>query len=155
MIFSPQNYENSHNVRIAKEIDKAQSSVDIAMYSYSDSRIGNALESAVNRGVLVRFIFHTANDDRKKSGSSLDNSKSARLERLGVNVRYVNKIMHHKFVIVDGPIHSAEQATFAVIATGSGNWSNGAATRYDENTLFFSGYPELALRYQKEFNYLY
>lgn len=155
VIFSPQQYADSHSARVAEMIDAAQHTVDIAMYSYSDGSIADALERAVARGVEIRFIFETANEDRRLTGAALDNSKSARLERMGINVRYVNKIMHHKFLIVDGPRDVAERARTASCASGSGNWSNGAATRYDENTVFFTGYPELTLRLQREFNLMW
>jgi phosphatidylserine/phosphatidylglycerophosphate/cardiolipin synthase-like enzyme len=155
VVFSPMPYEQSHNVRVAGLIDGAQHSIDIAMYSYSDARIAAALEAAVARGVSIRFIFDTAYEDRTLTGADLQNSKSGRLERMGINVRYVNKIMHHKLAIIDGPRDVAERAATATIVTGSGNWSNGAATRYDENTLFFAGYEELTLRLQREFNLLW
>lgn len=155
VVFSPQPYEQSHNVKIAAAIDNAQTSLDIAMYSYSDARIGDAIERAVARGIKVRFIFETAGEDRKLAGSALENSKSGRLERIGVNVRYINKIMHHKFVIIDGPRDDVDRAKSATVISGSGNWSGGAATRYDENTVFATGYPELNLRMQREFNLLW
>ena len=145
VIFSPQPYTQSHNARVRELIDNAQTSIDVAMYSFSDNGIYTALDNAVARGVFVRFIFETANDDRKKSGSALDSSRSARLERMGINVRWVNKIMHHKFAIIDG----------GTLVTGSGNWSNGAATRYDENTLFLEGQDEVTLRMQREFNLMW
>ncbi len=154
-IFSPQPYHQSHNVAVANLIDQAQHSLDIAMYSFSDAGIYDALEAAVLRGVTVRFIFETANDDRKKTGTSLDNSRSARLENMGIDVRWVNKIMHHKFAIVDGPRNSVAQAADALVITGSGNWSFGAATKYDENTLFLEGDEEVTLRLQQEFNHLW
>ena len=155
VIFSPQSYDSSHNARVAQLIDDAQHTVDVAMYSFSDAQISDALEAAVERGVKVRFVFETGNDDRKKTGADLLTSKSGRLEQMGINVRYVNKIMHHKFVIVDGPRDDQSRAHTAIVASGSGNWSFGAATKYDENTLLFSGYPELALRLQNEFNLLW
>lgn len=155
VVFSPQPYESSHNARVAALIDDAQHSLDIAMYSYSDARIATALENAVTRGVEVRFIFETAAEDRKLTGDAAQNSKSGRLERMGINVRYVNKIMHHKFMIVDGPRDDADAADTAWLVSGSGNWSNGAATRYDENTLFLRGHRELAMRVQAEFNHLW
>jgi phosphatidylserine/phosphatidylglycerophosphate/cardiolipin synthase-like enzyme len=155
VVFSPQPYHQSHNVRIAGIIDAAERSIDVAMYSFSDAGISEALERAVDRGVKVRFLFDTASEDRKLSGAALDNSKSGRLERIGINVRWVNKIMHHKLMIVDGPRDDAASAATATIVSGSGNWSWGAATRYDENTLFLTGYPELALRLQAEFNLLW
>ena len=154
-IFSPQPYYQSHNVAVADIIDQAQTSLDIAMYSFSDEGIYDALEAAVQRGVTVRFIFETASEDRKKTGSALDNSRSARLENMGIDVRWVNKIMHHKFAIVDGPRTSLAQAKDALLITGSGNWSFGAATKYDENTLFLQGAEEATLRMQREFNHLW
>jgi len=155
VIFSPQPYYQSHNVAVADVIDQAQTSLDIAMYSFSDEGIFDALEAAVQRGVTVRFVFETASEDRKLSGSALDNSRSARLENMGIDVRWVNKIMHHKFAIVDGPRTSLSQAQDALLITGSGNWSYGAATKYDENTLFLRGAEEVTLRMQREFNHMW
>jgi phosphatidylserine/phosphatidylglycerophosphate/cardiolipin synthase-like enzyme len=155
VIFSPQPYEDSHNVRVAGLIQRAARSLDIAMYSYSDTRIAAALEDAVRRGVKVRFLFDTAAEDRKLSGPALLASKSGRLEAMGIEVRWVNKVMHHKFVLIDGPRDDAAHARGATLVTGSGNWSNGAATRYDENTLFLANVPELALRFQREFDLLW
>ncbi len=155
VIFSPQPYGSSHSDRVAQLIDSAQHSIDIAMYSYSDSHIADALAAAVARGVEVRFVFETANEDRKLTGSALENSASGRLERMGINVRYINKIMHHKFMIVDGPRDDVSAADTATVVTGSANWSYSAATRYDENTLFFRGQRELTLRLQREFNLMW
>ena len=106
----------------------------------------------LQRGVKVRMVFETANQDRKVDASGRWNTKSGRLEAMGIDVRYVNKIMHHKWMIVDGPRDDASRAATATVISGSGNWSNGAATRYDENTLFLTGYAELTLRLQREFN---
>lgn len=155
VVFSPQPYADSHNPRVAALIDEAQESLDIAMYSFSDGTIFDALERAVQRGVSVRFLFETASDDRKLTGGALQSSRSGRLEAIGVDVRWVNKILHHKYVIVDGPRHDLAAADAAAIATGSGNWSWGAATRYDENTLFLRGERELTLRLQREFDHLW
>ena len=155
VIFSPQLLANSHTARVAELINGAQHSLDIAMYSFSDAAVSTALTNAVARGVKVRFLFETANADRKLMGAALTNSKSGRLEAAGVDVRWVNKIMHHKFMIVDGPRDEAGAAETAMLVTGSGNWSNGAATRYDENTLFLDGHRELNLRMQREFNLLW
>ena len=156
VIFSPQLAAESHNAEVARVIASAKSSLDIAMYSYSDAGIAAALADAVKRGVKVRFIFETASEDRKATTSAaLAATKSGKLEAMGVDVRWVNKIMHHKLMIVDGPRDAAEAASTATLVTGSGNWSNGAATVYDENTLFMTGYPELALRMQREFNHLW
>jgi len=151
VIFSPQSYSNSHLTRVIGLINAAQRSIDIAMYSFSDYSIHDALRQAVDRGVSVRFIFESANSDR----TDPDGSMSAKLEEIGIDVRYVNKIMHHKFAIFDGPRDSVDDAITGILATGSGNWSHSAGTRYDENTIIVTGCDELLLRFQKEFNLLW
>lgn len=155
VIFSPQPIATSHNARVAELIYGAERSIDVAMYSYSDPGIQAALADATARGVKVRFLFDTASNDRKLTGAQLQSSRSGRLESIGVDVRWVNKIMHHKFMIVDGPRDSLDAAKTAHVVSGSGNWSNGAATKYDENTLFLSAMPEVALRMQREFDTLW
>lgn len=151
VIFSPQTYETSHLVRVREAIDQAAVSIDIAMYSFRDAAIQDALARAVARGVAVRMVFETASADR----TDPEGTTSARLEAIGVNVRWINKVMHHKFVIIDGPQSSVDQARTATLITGSANWSSSAATRYDENTVIIRGNAEALLRFQREFNHLW
>lgn len=149
-IFSPQPIETSHLARVAELIDGAMDTVDIAMYSYSSrDPIRGALQRARERGVVIRFL---ANTDLAKN-----EQKCAPLEEMGIDVRRVTKIMHHKYAIIDGPRtdETLERGMNAWVASGSANWSSSAATRYDENTLFFRGYPELTLRMQHEFDVLW
>lgn len=155
VIFSPQPAESSHNARVAELIGNAEHTIDIAMYSFSDAGIADALEAATARGVSVRFIFETANKDRKADPEDMADTKSGRLEQDGVDVRWVNKIMHHKFMIVDGPRNEASRAATAQLVSGSANWSFGGASRYDENTLFMTEQAEFALSMQREFNHLW
>lgn len=151
VIMSPQLYGESHLARIASLIDGAERSIDVAMYSYSDPNIREALGRASSRGVAIRFIFDGASADRTAPAGT----PSAALEDMGIEVRWVNKIMHHKFAIIDGARTELTQASGGTLVTGSGNWSNSAATRYDENTLIVPGNVELNLRYQREFNHLW
>lgn len=149
VVFSPQaSRDVSHLQRAEDLIDSANRSVDVAMYSFRDSGIQAALERALARGVSVRFIFESANGDR----SAPEGTTSARLEDMGIDVRYVNKIMHHKFVLVDGPRDSV--TLDGTLMTGSGNWSSSAATRYDENSVVLSD-PEALLRFQAEYELLW
>lgn len=152
VIFSPAPAESSHLVRIAQEIDLAQKSIDIAIYSYSDAKIGEALARAAARGVKCRFVFNDAPDDARLPVESQGASKSGKLESNGVNVRFINKIMHHKLMIVDGPRDEAARAKTAHLVTGSANWSSSAARTFDENTVIFKGNEELVLRFQREFD---
>lgn len=156
VIFSPQAADATHTAKIAKMIGTAKKTIDIAMYSFGDANVSAALQAATARGVQVRFVFETAGEDKRLTGDALAASKSGQLESRGVDVRYVNKIMHHKFVIIDGPRDSADKAETAQMATGSGNWSTSAGTKYNENTLIISGgEPKLAFQLQREFNHLW
>lgn len=156
VMFSPLPAAESHNARIAKLIDEAKDSVDIAIYSYSDAGIATALRGAIARGVEVRFLFETANEDKGISDpTARAASKSGRIEKDGIDVRYVNKILHHKFLIVDGPRDDKAKAATAKLVTGSANWSSTAATVFDENTLFIQNSAELAALYQQEFDALW
>jgi phosphatidylserine/phosphatidylglycerophosphate/cardiolipin synthase-like enzyme len=150
-VFSPQPYAQSHLPAIITIIDGAKQSLDIAMYNLSDNKIVQALGKAIGRGVKVRFLSENAQDDRKAPSGTI----SAKLEDLGVDVRYVNKIMHHKFMIADGPRTEGVNAACSRLVSGSGNWSQSAATIYDENTVFLSGVPRLVMMYQQEFNLLW
>lgn len=150
-IFSPQPYHLSHLARVQELIEGAERSLDIAMYSFRDQGILQAIENAVDRGVSVRMIFQGTYDDRREPAGSM----SAKLEDAGVTVRWVNKVMHHKFILVDGPRNTLLEAPGATLASGSGNWSYSAGTRYDENTVVIQGDTELNLRFQKEFNHLW
>ena len=156
VVFSPQPAASAHTAKIATLIREATKSVDIAMYSYSDAGIASALADAVTRGVKVRFLFETAGEDKKLvDPAARAASKSGRLEAAGVDVRYVNKILHHKFLIVDGPRDNAGLASTAKLVTGSANWSTTGGTVYDENTLFINGSAKLSAAFQHEFDILW
>ena len=151
VIFSPTSFEESHLARIIELIDGAQYSIDIAMYSFRDQRLLPPLERALARGVSIRLIFESANQDRRDPEGTM----SERFELLGIDVRWINRVMHHKFALIDGPRESLASAETARLVTGSGNWSSSAATKYDENTLIINGNVELILSFQQEFNHLW
>jgi phosphatidylserine/phosphatidylglycerophosphate/cardiolipin synthase-like enzyme len=151
VVFSPSPYHESHIAQVNALIATAEHSLDIAMYSFWDNGPLQPIEDAIDRGVKVRMIFDKARDEKKAP----QGTRSALLESMGVDVRYVNKIMHHKFVLIDGPQDSMADADDAILVTGSANWSWSAATRYDEHTLFAFGSDKLNLLFQAEFNLLW
>jgi phosphatidylserine/phosphatidylglycerophosphate/cardiolipin synthase-like enzyme len=150
VFFSPQSYDDSYVARVVELVKGAKKSIDIAMYSFRETSVLDALQAAVERGVAVRFIFESANEHRKDPEGTM----SAKIEDAGIDVRYINKIMHHKYAIFDGPTERIDDAFTATLVSGSGNWSS-AAYRYDENMIEVKGDGELVLRYQKEFNHLW
>jgi phosphatidylserine/phosphatidylglycerophosphate/cardiolipin synthase-like enzyme len=153
VVFSPQPTASSHLAKIAGEIERATTSIDIAMYSYSDANITAKLAAAAQRGVKIRFIYEDAGGDNR--AANRETTTSMKLENAGADVRYVNKIMHHKMMIVDGPRDDLSKAKTARLVTGSANWSNSAATRYDENTMFIGNAESLVLQFQREFDLLW
>jgi len=156
VIFSPQPSADSHTARIAKLIGDSKHTIDIAMYSYSDAGIAAALREATHRGVEVRFLFDTASTDKSITDpAARASSKSGRIETDGIDVRYVNKILHHKFIIIDGPRDDVSAAATAQVVTGSANWSSSGASLFDENTFFIRNSEELAASYQQEFDALW
>ena len=156
VIFSPQPAASAHTAKIATLIREATKTVDIAIYSYSDAGIASALADAVTSGVKVRFLYEVAGEDKKiVDATARAASKSGRLEAAGVDVRYVNKILHHKFLIVDGPRDDAGRAATAKLVTGSANWSSTGGTVYDENTMFVQGSAKLSAAFQHEFDILW
>ena len=150
VVFSPQSYHQSHLHRIIEALNEAQHTIDVAMYSMSDSSSRQALGDAVDRGVRVRVLFDSALSDRQKDSGT----RSHHLEEMNVDVRYVNKILHHKYALIDGVEFDASGESGTLIS-GSGNWSYGAASIYDENTLFIQGDRHLLETYQREFNHLW
>lgn len=151
VVFSPQPYGTSHLARMMTLIAGAERSIDIAMYSFWDTHLLDELDAAVQRGVKVRFLFHSALQHKQSPSGTTSES----LEAIGVDVRYINKVMHHKFALIDGPQDSMDQAPLGILASGSGNWSYSAGTKYDENTLFIYHNTKLNLLFQDEFNHLW
>lgn len=118
-LFSP---NGSVRSRIIAEINKAQSAIDIAIYSFTSDAIRDALIDARNRGVRIRIIADI-------SQANSQGSEIATLESLGFQLKRTTGvsggIMHNKFMIID------EQ----VLLTGSYNWSASAEDSNFENAI--------------------
>jgi len=124
--------------RILQEIQRAQISIDIAMYSFTRDAMTDALIAAKSRGVSIRVI--TDSGQAPQAGSEI-----ARLESLGVPLKRIpgsgNAIMHNKYAIFDS----------RVLLTGSYNWSETAETRNFENAIFIREFT-IVNSYQANFN---
>lgn len=131
---------------LARETEDAQATIDLAVYSFSDTRLRDAITNAAKRGVRVRALLN-----KPKSFTAFANS----LERAGVDVRYVNTVMHHKFAIVDGPQSPAKDPAKTVVLTGSCNWTKSSFSRYDEDLISATNEPALAVAFQREFDLLW
>ena len=108
---------------ILDEINRAEKSIEVAMYYFTSRTLSRALVSAVKRGVKVRAFL---------DGESAREyySKAHFLKKNGVLVKLENGegLMHNKFCIIDK----------ALVITGSYNWTTSADLRNDENVMFIT-----------------
>ncbi len=107
-------------VAICRQIQEAERTADVCVFTITDDRISNALLDAHRRGVKVRII--TDNDKALDEGSDVH-----RLARAGVEIREDQTPfhMHHKFAVFDDKR----------MITGSYNWTRGAARNNHENVV--------------------
>ncbi len=124
---------------IIQELDKANETIDMAMYYFTDRDLANAVIDAHDRGVRVRIYLDKDQEVAKYS-------KSRYMVKYGVPVLYSSNpyIMHHKFCVIDNE----------VVVTGSYNWTASADTRNNENLLVIHD-AKIADEYSAEFNRLW
>ena len=124
---------------IIKNINQAESFINIAMYIFTDREIAFPLVKAQERGVKVRLYLDKEQVDYKYSQSRF-------LVQGGIKTRVStnNYIMHNKFAIIDN----------CLLLTGSYNWTFSANHRNDENLTVIDD-PEILARYQNQFEKLW
>jgi phosphatidylserine/phosphatidylglycerophosphate/cardiolipin synthase-like enzyme len=141
LYFSPSDRTNN---QIIKTVNKAQSSVNFALLTFTRSDIGNALYAKKQSGVKVRGVFDNGTDQ----GSQFDTLKSRGLDIfLAANL---TGLLHHKYAIIDADGPDTNQ----YVLTGSHNWSSSAENSNNENTLILRS-KRLANLYLQEFSVRY
>ncbi|WP_423127451.1 phospholipase D-like domain-containing protein [Gaoshiqia sp. Z1-71] len=124
---------------ISDLLDQAKTSLDLCVFTITDSRLAEHILNAARRGVFIRIIT----DDRKTfdHGSAILN-----LNRAGISVKidHSQYHMHHKFGIIDKRI----------AFTGSFNWTYTASKHNQENLLVTSKY-DITQQYLEEFEQLW
>lgn len=123
--------------RVAGEIGAARATLDVAVYSFTDERIAQAVLAAERRGVRVRLIT-----DREELRNPYQKAVVRELLRAGVPVEENRHsgLMHLKVAVVDG----------RTVITGSYNWTLSAAGENDENLLVIRD-PVVAASYERLF----
>lgn len=123
---------------ITGEIGAATQSIDVAMFTLTESSIRDALIDAAGEGIAVRVIT-----ERKQAArTDLDE----RLEEAGIQVvRAANRIgefsaMHHKYAVLDGD----------TVITGATNWTR-TGTRRSEEDLLIVRDADFARAYRRSF----
>lgn len=119
----------------ARPHSSANTSIQVAAYSFSSKPVATSLLEAHQRGVTVQVVA-----DEKSNGQSYN--ATTFLANQGVPIRLNGKysIMHHKFMVIDG-LH---------VQTGSFNYSAAAASKNAENILVIWNAKPLASRYALE-----
>ena len=131
--------------QLLRWIDQAHSSIDVAMYSFTNKRIAKRLKNAAKRGVHVRIILDKEQNlrDRYSQIKYLAKYRNIDLYTLqGKKLREEDHFgkMHIKLAIID-----RKRLIF-----GSANWSNSAFLRNYELIYFIEDYT-LAKKSKKIF----
>jgi len=125
--------------QLISKINSAQSTLDIAIYSFTHDEIGAALIDAKNRGVSVRVVF-----DYTQASNEYSEDEKMMQAGIPIRVRKASGYMHNKFTVIDGNF----------VATGSFNYSANADEKNDENLIFLWS-KDLATQYAAEFEELW
>ena len=135
---------NSLADTIAAYINKAQQTLDIAIYNFSSTGtqlLVNAINLAHQNGVQVRIIADGGNTN---SALPLLNSSIPVLNSpIGINY----SIMHNKFMIIDAESSNPNQP---IVWTGSTNWTNDQIN-IDRNNVVIVQDQSLARAFKLEF----
>ncbi len=161
--FSPtsksQDWSNSTNGLIGKTLSNANSSIDMALFVFSEQKLADILEQKREAGVKIRtlidreFAFRYYSEGLDMLGVALSNKCKYEKDNNPWN-NYIDEVgitdlnrgdkLHHKFSIVDGN----------TIIAGSQNWSNTANVNNDETVLIIEN-STVAAHFQQEFARLY
>lgn len=109
---------------IIREINAAQKSIHLLMYSFTDDDIAAALLAAAKRGIDLKIVFDRSQTEEKNSLAPL------LLDKLGPNLVKFRAgrgrgIMHEKMAVYDG----------LTVTLGSYNWTENARANNWENLL--------------------
>lgn len=127
------------NDTIKAYIDKAQNTLEVAVYNANNSMIMTAINDAHTRGVQVRYIAEGGNANL---GLSDLNSAIPVLQKPDA----LPGIMHNKFVVVD-----AQSVNNSYVISGSTNWTPNNLFD-DPNNLVIIQDQSLAKTFQLEFD---
>lgn len=140
--FSP---EDDPMLAVIELIARAKKSIDMMCFVFTSEDVSEAILAAQKRGVKIRVLldngFSSVGTTKRWKYVPFKEMKAA-----GIACKYDNEDakLHHKVIVVDGQ----------EVMTGSFNISNNAARSNDENMLIIAN-PEVAAKYDKEFERLW
>jgi len=123
--------------KIIDTINNAEDSILIAMYSFTDDELGDAVVAAYReRGLDVRIML----DGSQRDGTQGKEWPKLKAAGIPISVEHLIGSLHHKFAVIDGK----------VVITGSYNWSDEADKNNFENVVFVNC-GKIAQAYTDEF----
>lgn len=149
----------SSNGLINQFLNKANQSVNLALFVFSEQQLANTLETKHQQGKKIkalidpRFAFRYYSEGLDMLGVALSNHCKYELDNhpwqkpintVGVPNLLEGDKLHHKFAIIDN----------SFVITGSHNWSKAANNNNDE-TLIVIENPVIAAHFTQEFQRLY
>ncbi|MDJ0658046.1 MAG: DUF655 domain-containing protein [Crocosphaera sp.] len=156
---SKEDWQITTNGLISSILNQAQTSINLALFVFSDQKIANTLEKKHNQGINIKalidpeFAFRYYSEGLDMLGVSVSNNCKYEMDnkpwQTNINTVGVANLpqgdkLHHKFAIIDDNI----------VITGSHNWSASANYQNDETLLVIKN-PLIIQHYQQEFNQLY
>jgi phosphatidylserine/phosphatidylglycerophosphate/cardiolipin synthase-like enzyme len=107
---------------------KARRKIDIAMYSFTDLEVANALASEARAGIRIRVYRDAEQYTQEQSRAAGRPTTSSILRAGGVEVRVKSQrdLMHLKSYEVDD----------SFLRTGSANWSRSGLTYQDNDVVY-------------------
>ncbi len=130
---------------LARYIDRARKSLDIAIYNWNSPVILTAVNAAYARGVKVRVIYEDDNSNVSIGDLTAAIPRIVRPTQAGSSG---SAIMHNKFVVIDV---DTSNARLPWVWTGSTNWT-AAQLATDRNSALAVQDQSLARVYTIEFN---
>ena len=129
---------------LARYINRATQTLDIAIYNWNSATILNAVNAAKTRGVRVRVIYEDDNANVSVNSLLASIPRAARPAQTGSSG---SAIMHNKFVIIDA---ESTNPNVPWVWTGSMNWTP-AQLATDRNNVIAIQDQALARVYTVEF----
>lgn len=152
-------FDETSNGLIARYLNKAQQSIQLALFVFSEQRLADAIQARFREGVEVKalidpgFAFRSYSEGLDLLGLTLldncrteasNNPWALATEFVGVPALPDGDKLHHKLALIDNRI----------VVTGSHNWSPAANYSNDETLLILDN-PAIAAHYQQELDRLY
>ncbi len=125
---------------VLKGIRNARRSIHVAAYVFTSKPVALALLDARQRGVEVALVA-----DSKENSTGYSATRFLAKQHLPVRLNGKYAILHDKFMIID-QLH---------VQTGSFNYTAAAASKNAENVLIIWNAPELAARYEAQWQQLW